>query len=59
MIFEVIEKTGRKIRLTNEQWSHIRKKHPEVEGMGIDKGSLSLDQEVEMIRRRLMKLESD
>jgi len=36
-----------------------KKKHPEVEGMGIDKGSLSLDQEVEMIRRRLMKLESD
>ncbi len=30
-IFEIIDKTGRKIRLTKEQWQHIRKKHPEVE----------------------------
>ena len=30
-IFDIIDKTGRKIRLTTEQWSHIRKKHPEVE----------------------------
>src|SRR3989338_1756475 len=31
VIFEVTDKTGRKIRLTKEQWAHIRKKHPEVE----------------------------
>lgn len=30
-IFELVDKTGRKIRLTSEQWSHIRRKHPEVE----------------------------
>ncbi|MEK6844387.1 MAG: hypothetical protein AABX83_03075 [Nanoarchaeota archaeon] len=30
-IFEITDKTGRKIRLTKEQWSKIRKKHPEVE----------------------------
>ena len=30
-IFEVKDKTGRKIRLTKRQWSHIRKKHPEVD----------------------------
>ena len=30
-IFEIFDKTGRKIRLTSEQWTHIRKKHPEVE----------------------------
>ncbi len=30
-IFEIIDKTSRKIRLTKRQWSHIRKKHPEVE----------------------------
>ncbi len=30
-IFEITDKTGRKIHLTTEQWSHIRKKHPEVE----------------------------
>jgi len=31
IIFETIDKTGRKIILTKEQWSKIRKKHPEVE----------------------------
>jgi len=30
-IFELVDKTGRKIRLTSEQWSHIRRKHSEVE----------------------------
>jgi len=31
IIFEVIDKTGRKICLPKERWKHIRKKHPEVE----------------------------
>jgi len=26
--FEIIDKTGRTIRLTKRQWSHIMKKHP-------------------------------
>ena len=30
-IFELIDKTGRKITLTKERWSHIRRDHPEVE----------------------------
>ena len=30
-IFEVTDKTGRKVRLTKERWSHIRRDHPEVE----------------------------
>ena len=30
-IFEIKDKTGRKIRLTKKQWGHIRKKHPEVD----------------------------
>lgn len=30
-IFEVLDKRDKKIRLTSEQWSHIRRKHPEVE----------------------------
>ena len=30
-IFEVIDKTGRKIRLTKKIWSKIRKKHYEIE----------------------------
>ena len=29
-IFEVVDKTGRKIRLTNRQWGHINKRHPAV-----------------------------
>jgi len=30
-IFEIIDKTGRAIHLSKERWSHIRKKHPEIE----------------------------
>ena len=30
-IFEVKDKTGRKIRLTREQWNHIKAEHPEIE----------------------------
>ena len=30
-IFEIVDKTGRKIRLTKEQWSHIREYHSNVE----------------------------
>jgi hypothetical protein len=32
-VFEVIDKTGRKIHLSKERWSHIRKKHPEIENL--------------------------
>jgi hypothetical protein len=32
IVFEVIDKTGRKIRLTDKQWRHIRQDHPEIEG---------------------------
>ena len=30
-VFEIKDKSGRKIRLTEEQWTHIKKKHPEVD----------------------------
>lgn len=30
-IFETTDKSRRKIHLTKERWSHLRKKHPEVE----------------------------
>jgi len=40
IIFEVIDKSGRKIRLTKEQWSKIRKKHPEVENEELIKETL-------------------
>ena len=29
-IFEVIDKSGRKIHLSKERWSHIRIEHPEI-----------------------------
>jgi hypothetical protein len=31
-IFEIIDQTGRKIKLTKRQWSHINKKHPDLAG---------------------------
>ena len=31
LIFEVTDKTGRKILLTKKQWNHIRQHHAEVE----------------------------
>ncbi len=31
IIFELVDKTGRKIILTKERWSHIRQKHGLVE----------------------------
>lgn len=31
IVFEVVDKTGRKIRLTKKQWSHIREYHKDVE----------------------------
>ncbi len=29
-IFEITDKTGRKIRLTQERWNHITREHPEM-----------------------------
>jgi len=29
-IFEITDKSGRKIRLTKKQWTHISEKHPAV-----------------------------
>ncbi|MEX2017409.1 MAG: hypothetical protein WD876_02965 [Candidatus Pacearchaeota archaeon] len=40
IVFEFVDKTGRKIRLTKEQWLKIRKKHPEVENEEIIKETL-------------------
>ena len=30
-VFEVIDKSGRRVHLSNERWKHIRKKHPEIQ----------------------------
>jgi len=30
-IFEIIDKSGRRIKLTNKQWKHIRIDHPDVD----------------------------
>ena len=30
-VFEIFDKSGRKIRLTKKQWSHIRRDHPDVQ----------------------------
>jgi len=31
LIFEIVDKMGKEIRLTKERWNHIMKKHPEVQ----------------------------
>ena len=31
IVLHILDKTGRKIHLSKKQWTHIRKKHPEVE----------------------------
>ena len=30
-IFEVVDKTGRRVKLTKDRWTHIRENHPNVE----------------------------
>ena len=39
-VFEVIDKTNRKIRLTNKQWKHIKREHPEIKNEEIIKDTL-------------------
>lgn len=39
-VLEITDKTGRKIHLSKKQWTHIRKKHPEVEDLEILKEGL-------------------
>jgi lipopolysaccharide biosynthesis glycosyltransferase len=31
-VFEIVDKTGRKICLTKKQWKHITEKHPDISG---------------------------
>lgn len=40
LIFETIDKTGRKIRLTEKQLVHIKQDHPEIENEEIIKETL-------------------
>jgi len=40
IIFEVMDKTRRNIRLTGKQWSHIRMDHPEVEDEEVIKDAI-------------------
>jgi len=39
-VFEIIDKSGRKIHLSKERWSHIRKKHPEIKEWELIKEAL-------------------
>jgi len=39
-VFEIIDKSRRKIHLSKKQWTHIRKKHPEIEDSEILKESI-------------------
>ena len=39
-IFEIVDKTRRRIHLSSERWSHIRKRHPEVDDVELIKETL-------------------
>ena len=39
-IFEATDKTGRKIRLTEKQWKHIKQDHPEIADESVIKETL-------------------
>ncbi len=40
IIFETVDKTRRKIRLTEKQWKHIKQDYPEIENEEIIKETL-------------------
>lgn len=40
-ILELADKSGKTIHLSKKQWSHIRKKHPEIESLEILKEGLT------------------
>ncbi|MBI2631755.1 hypothetical protein HYW75_02020 [Candidatus Pacearchaeota archaeon] len=48
IIFEVFDKNGKKIRLTKRQWSHIRKKHPEVDNYDIIEETLKTHDQIKV-----------
>ena len=35
-IFEITDKSGRKVRLTETQWKHVKHKHPDVNELFIE-----------------------
>ncbi|MEK6926254.1 MAG: hypothetical protein AABW50_03165 [Nanoarchaeota archaeon] len=45
-VFEVADKSGRKIHLSKKQWSHIRKKHPEVEELNWVKEAVQIPDKI-------------
>ncbi len=40
IVFEVVDKTNRVIRLTGKQWKHIKQDHPEIENEEIIKEAI-------------------
>ena len=46
IIFEILDKTGRKIHLSQERWKHIRIKHPEVEDPEMIKETLGMPDKI-------------
>ncbi len=49
-VFEIIDKTGRKIHLSEERWSHIRIGHPQI---------IDLEEIKQTLSKPLKILESD
>ncbi len=45
-LFEVIDKSGRKIHLTKERWRHIQEEHPRINDLEILKTALKIPQKI-------------
>ncbi len=54
-VFEIIDKSGRKIRLTNRQWEHITTTHP---GMAqyLDEIKITLEKPLKIIEHEVENL---
>ena len=51
IIFETIDKTERKIRLTEKQWKHIKQDHPEIENEDVIKETLEKPTKITQLYR--------
>lgn len=48
-IFEIVDKTGRKIRLTKEMWKHVLMEHPDVTEEEI---KLTIKKPIKILKKR-------
>lgn len=42
ILFEITDKTGRRIRMTKERWNHIQREHPQISNIEEIKNALEM-----------------